>query len=49
MLSDCDKAVNTYPSKIEFVPQFVITQEVYDKAVNRYFYVFYSVPNQYKT
>ena len=31
----CDKAVITYPSTIQFVPECCKTQEAYDKAVNR--------------
>ena len=45
----CDKAVNTYPSTTKFVPECVMTQEMCDEAVNRCFFVFYSIPNQYKT
>ena len=44
----CDKAVNTYPSTIRFVPEYLMTQEMCDKAVNRCFFVFVSIPNQYK-
>ena len=32
-----DKAVNTYPSTIEFVPECYKTQEMSNKAVNRCF------------
>ena len=39
----CDKAVNTYPSTIKFVPEFFMTQEMCDKAVNRCFFVFVSI------
>ena len=45
----CDKAVNTYPSTIEYVPYCYKTQLMYDKAVNRCFFVFYSIPDWYKT
>ena len=45
----CDKAVNTYRSTIEFVPEYFMTQEMCDKAVNRCFFVLGSIPNQYKT
>ena len=39
----CDKAVNTYPSTIKFVPECFMTQEMCDKAVNRSFSIcFYS-------
>ena len=44
----CDKADSTYPSTIKFVPECVMSQEMYDKAVNRCFFLFYSIPNQYK-
>ena len=44
----CGKAVDTYPSTIKFVPEWFMTQEMHDKAVNRCF-VFDSIPNQYKT
>ena len=33
----CDKAVSTYPSTIKFVPECFMTQEMCNKAVNRYF------------
>ena len=33
----CDKAVNTYPSIIQFVPECYSAQEICDKAVNRCF------------
>ena len=33
----CDKAVDTYRSTIKFVPDCLMTQEMYDKAVNRWF------------
>ena len=39
----CDKTVNTYPSTIKFVPEFFMTQEMCDKAVNRCFFVFDSI------
>ena len=32
-----DKAVDTYPSAIKFVPEFFMTEEMCDKAVNKYF------------
>ena len=40
MLDDskvCDKAVDTYPSTIKFVPECFMTQEMWDKAVGRCF------------
>ena len=33
----CNKAINTYPSTIKFVPECLMTQEMCDKAVNRCF------------
>ena len=33
----CNRAVNTYPSTVNFVPQCFMTQEMCDKEVNRYF------------
>ena len=33
----CNKAVNTYPSAIQFVPECYKTQEICDKAVNTCF------------
>ena len=35
----CDKVFNTDPSTIKFVLECLITQEMWDKAVNRYFFV----------
>ena len=32
----CDKAVDTYPSTIKFVPECFMTQEMSDKLVNIY-------------
>ena len=34
---------------MKFVPECFMTQEICDKAVTRYFFVFYSIPNQNKT
>ena len=31
----CDKAVHTYLSKTEYVPDYYETQEKFNKAVNR--------------
>ena len=42
----CDKAVNNYLSTIKFVSECLITQEMFNKAVNRYFFVFGSILNQ---
>ena len=45
----CDKAVNTHPSTIQFVPECYKTQEISDKTVNMCFFVFISIPEWYKT
>ena len=39
----CDKAVDTYPSTIKFVPECHKTQEMCNNAVNRCFLVFNSI------
>ena len=41
----CDKAVNTYPSPIEFVPECFMTQKMCEKAVNKCFFVFDYIPD----
>ena len=45
----CDKAVHTYPSTLKVIPERCKTQEMCNKAVNRCFFVFDSVPEGYKT
>ena len=48
----CNKAVNANPSTIEFVPECFMIKELInmcDKAVNRCFFVFHSIPDWYKT
>ena len=40
-----DKAVSTDPSIIKCVPKCHKTQKMYNKAVNRCFFVFDSVPD----
>ena len=35
----CDKAVNTYHSTIQFVPDCYNTQEMCDEAVSRWFFL----------
>ena len=35
----CDKAVDSYPSTIKFVPEYNKTQERCNKAVNRWFFL----------
>ena len=45
----CDKAVNTHPSTMRFVPECYNTEEMCDKAVDRCPFVIDSVPDQYKT
>ena len=44
----CEKAVDSYPSTIKFVPQCFMTQEIYDKQL-RCFFVFDSIPDWYET
>ena len=41
--------MGTYPSTITFVPECLITQQMCDKSVNRCFFVFDSILEQYKT
>ena len=45
----CNKAVDTYPSTIKFIPGCVMNQIMYDKEINRFFCVFHSIFNQYET
>ena len=45
----CDKAVNSHPCTMQFVPECYKSQEMCDKAVNRSFFVFNSIPDHYKT
>ena len=45
----CDKAVDIYPSIIEYVPDRFKTQEMCDKAIDKCLFVFNSIPDQYKT
>ena len=40
--------LRTYRSTIKFVPECIMTQEMCNKAVNRCFFVFGSIPDQYK-
>ena len=44
----CDKAVNTYPSTVQFVPECYKTQERCNKAINRCFFVFNLILGRYK-
>ena len=44
----CEKAANIHPSTIQFILECYKTQEMCDKAVNRCFFVFDSIPGQYK-
>ena len=39
----CDKAVDTFPSTIKFVPECFLTQEICDKAADSYFCLFESI------
>ena len=43
-----DQAVNTYLCTIKLVPECFMTQEMCNKAVNRCFFVFDSIPDQDK-
>ena len=36
----CDKAVDTHPTILKFVPDCYKTQEICDKAVNRWFFLY---------
>ena len=45
----CYKAVNTYHSTIQFVPDCFKTQEMSDKAVNKCFLAFIFIPDRDKT
>ena len=45
----CDTAVDTYPSAITFVPECFVTKERCDESVNKCFFVFDSIRDQYKT
>ena len=44
----CDKAVDTHSSTIEYVPELFKTQEIGNREVHRYFFVFDSLPDQSK-
>ena len=44
----CDKAFDNYPSTIKYVPEYYKTHELF-KAVHRCYFVFDSIPDQYKT
>ena len=46
---NCEKGASTYPSKIQFVTECFMTQEMCDKAVNRCFFGFDSIPYNHKT
>ena len=45
----CDKAVSTYPSTVQFVPNCYKTQEMCDEAFKKYFIEFIDIPYWYKT
>ena len=46
----CDKAVDTYPLTIEYVPdRFKTQEEMCNKAVDKHHFVFDSVHDQFKT
>ena len=44
----CGKTVITYSFTIKFVPECFVANEICDKAVNRCFFEFDSIANQYK-
>ena len=41
----CNKVVNTYLSRIQFVPEYYKALEICAKAVSTCLFVFISVPN----
>ena len=45
----CVKAVDTYPSTIEYIPDQFMIQGMCDKAIDKCPFVFESVPDQYRT
>ena len=45
----CDKAVDTHNSTVKYVLECYKSQEMCYEAVPRCFFVFDSVPDQYKT
>ena len=45
----CDKAVNTYLSAIQYVPDGFETQKMCDEAINNFAFVFDSVFDWYLT
>ena len=45
----CDKAIDTCPFILDFVPDWYKTQEMYDKAVDTCPFIFDSVPEWYKS
>ena len=44
-----DKAADTFPSTIKFVPECWKTKELCHRTVHRWFFVFDSIPDKYKT
>ena len=44
----CGKSVITYSFTIKFVPECFVANEIRDEAVNRCFFEFDSISNQYK-
>ena len=44
-----DKAVDTHPPIIKYITECCKNQEMCNKAVHRCFFVFDSIPDQYKT
>ena len=41
----CNKAVDNYSHALEFVPECLMSLEMCDKTVTRYFFVFDSIPH----
>ena len=44
-----NKALNTYLSMIQFIPECYKTQEISNKTVDTFLFVFHSAPDQYMT
>lgn len=45
----CNKTLSTYPSTIQFVPDWFKTKEISDKAIDTVQFVFDSVSDWYET
>ena len=44
-----NKVLNSYLSKIQFVPEYYKSQELCDKVVDSCLFIFDSIPDKYKT